>query len=577
MKKEQLKKLISAARGKIEADIVIKNCNVVDVLGGKIILSDIAIVDKYIVGVGKYSGKVEIDGEGLYASAGFIDSHIHIESSYLSPEELGKMIVPLGTTTIIADPHEIVNVCGLDGLEYIESASKNTALNVKVMMPSCVPATPFETSGANILAKDMVGAIRDKSVLGLGEFMNFVGVNNLDDEVLDKLLTSIDEDIVVDGHAPFLTGKDLNGYLVSGIKTDHECATVKEMEEKISAGMYVMLREGSACHDLRNLSKGVNFYNASRCLLCSDDRQPKTILDIGHVNSHIRTLVEEGIDPILAIRMATKNPAECYNLRGEGAICPGYFANIVLFDNLKDFNVKKTFIGGKLVAENGKYLPKVEKADISKVVNKMNVKGFNKEKLSLKIAGDKALTIGICEGGVTTKKEVVKVRTANGEFVFDEKIDAVKVAVVERHKGTGNVAVGLLSHYGIKRGAVALSIAHDSHNIIVVGTSDDDMEFAVNSLISQGGGIVLVDGGEILEAMPMQIAGLMSDKDGRYVDDKLTSLHNVAIEKLGVSSRVEPIMTLCFMSLAVIPEIKITDKGLFDVDKFAFTEVNNIE
>lgn len=576
MEKEKLKKLISVARGITEADTVIKNCNVVDVLDGKIIFADIAIADEYIVGVGKYEGNVEIDGEGLYASAGFIDSHIHIESSYLSPEELAKMIVPLGTTKIIADPHEIVNVCGLNGLEYMLSASKNTVLDVKLMMPSCVPATPFETSGANILASDMKAPIENKKAFGLGEFMNFVGVNNLDDEVLDKLLLAISENIVVDGHAPFLVGKDLNGYLVSGIKTDHECDSVTEMHEKISAGMYVMLREGSACHDLRRLSKGVNSYNASRCLLCSDDRQPKTILKYGHVNSLIKALVEEGIDPILAVRMATKNPAECYNLRGEGAICPGYFANIVLFDNLKDFNVKKTFINGKLVASNGEYLPKIEKADISNVVNKMNVKDFSKEKLALKIKGDKALAIGILEGGVTTKKEVVSVKTKNGYFVYDENIDAVKVAVVERHKGTGNVAVGLLSHYGIKQGAIALSIAHDSHNIIVVGTNDDDMETAVNALISQGGGIVLVLGGKILETMPMPIAGLMSDKDGKYVDEKLTKLHDTAINTLGVNNTVEPVMTLCFMSLAVIPEIKITDKGLFDVDAFEFTSVDNV-
>lgn len=576
MEKEKLKKLISVARGIIKADTVIKNCNVVDVLDGKIIFADIAIADEYIVGVGKYEGNVEIDGEGLYASAGFIDSHIHIESSYLSPEELAKMIVPLGTTKIIADPHEIVNVCGLNGLEYMLSASKNTVLDVKLMMPSCVPATPFETSGANILASDMKAPIENKKAFGLGEFMNFVGVNNLDDEVLDKLLLALSENIVVDGHAPFLVGKDLNGYLVSGIKTDHECDSVTEMHEKISAGMYVMLREGSACHDLRRLSKGVNSYNAGRCLLCSDDRQPKTILKYGHVNSLIKALVEEGIDPILAVRMATKNPAECYNLRGEGAICPGYFANIVLFDNLKDFNVKKTFINGKLVASNGEYLPKIEKADISNVVNKMNVKDFSKGKLALKIKGDKALAIGILEGGVTTKKEVVSVKTQNGYFVYDENIDAVKVAVVERHKGTGNVAVGLLSHYGIKQGAIALSIAHDSHNIIVVGTNDDDMETAVNALISQGGGIVLVLGGKILEAMPMPIAGLMSDKDGKYVDEKLTKLHDTAINTLGVNNTVEPVMTLCFMSLAVIPEIKITDKGLFDVDAFEFTSVDNV-
>lgn len=574
MQKNDLKKLIDVASGKIQADIVIKNCKVVDVYNGIITDGDIAISDNLIAGVGNYEGKEVIDAKGKYASPGFIDSHIHIESSYVSPEELGRLIVPHGTTTIIADPHEIANVCGFTGIDYMLKASERTALDIKMMLPSCVPATPWEHSGAVIEAKDMVEPMKSGKLHGLGEFMNFPGVVEGHDEVLDKILVAAKEGRVIDGHSPGLSGNALNAYAAARIKTDHECATVEDMHDRISRGMYVMLRQGSACQDLRNLAKGVTPFNSNRCLLCADDMQTKTILTVGHLDNSLRICVEEEIDPIIAIRMATLNAAQCYNLEDRGAIAPGLKADIVLFDNLKDFNVDNVLIDGKEVAKSGEYRLPISFYDPSSTKGSFHVKDFSKDKLKLTINSDKAYAINILPGGVVTSKEVVSIhRDENNEFVYNKEEDVVKVAVVERHQNTGNVAVGLLKGYGIKEGAIALSIAHDSHNIIVVGVNDDDMAYAVEELINQGGGIILVKDKEVIESMPMPIAGLMSDKSGEWVADRLASIHEIAHKNLSISDTVEPVMTLCFMSLAVIPELKLTDMGLFDVTEFKFISI----
>ncbi|MGL4773401.1 MAG: adenine deaminase [Clostridium sp.] len=574
MEKKNLKKLIDVAAGRIPADLVIKNCKVVDVYNGIIIEGDIAICDEVIAGVGKYEGEKVIDAKGKFASPGFIDSHIHIESSYVSPEELGRLIVPHGTTTIIADPHEIANVCGFKGINYMLKAAEGTALDIQMMLPSCVPATPFEHSGAVINAKDMEEAIKSSKILGLGEFMNFPGVVYGDDEVLNKLLVAKNEGKVIDGHSPGLKGNDLNAYASAKIRTDHECETVEDMHDRISRGLYVMLRQGSACHNLRTLSKGVTPFNSKRCVLCADDMQPKTILSVGHLNNSLRMCVEEGIDPIIAVQMATLNAAECYGLEDRGAIAPGLRADIVLFDNLKDFNVDNVLIQGKEVASNGVYSLPISLHDIKDTNGSFHVKDFSIDKLKLEINSEKAHAIGILPGGVVTKKEIISVnRNENNEFIYNTNDDVAKVAVVERHQGTGNVAVALLKGYGIKEGAIALSIAHDSHNIIVVGVNDEDMAFAVEELISQGGGIILVKDKKVIESMPMPIGGLMSDQSGEWVDEKLKSIHKIAHEVLNVNETVEPVMTLCFMSLPVIPEIKITDMGLFDVTKFEFISI----
>ena len=573
MKKEELKKLILTASGARKADTVIKNCKVVNVFSGKIIEGDIALCGDQIAGVGDYEGEVEIDAEGRYAVPGFIDSHIHIESSYLSPEELGMLLVPHGGTTIIADPHEIVNVLGIPGLDYMMKAAENTKLDIKYMLPSCVPATPFEHAGAVIDAEDMEDPILRDNILGLGEFMNFPGVVNADDATLDKLMVAKDAGKLIDGHSPGITGKALNAYCAARIRADHECDTIQDFEERLDNGMYVMLRQGSACKNLKSLLPAVTPENSRRVIFCSDDRQPKTILEEGHLDNHLRLCVEEGVDPITAIRMATLNAAECFGLDDRGAIAPGYRADIVLLDDLKDFKADKVWVAGELTADQGKYLPEVIKEDITPVMGSVHLKDFSAEKFKMNLKGNRVHTIEIQPGGVVTKKSVDEIQVKNGEFVFDPGQDIVKVAVVERHQLTGNVACGFLKGYGIKEGAVALSVAHDSHNIIVVGVSDEEMAFAVEALKEQSGGVVLVKDGKVIERMPMPIAGLMSDQSAEWVDAKLTALHEKAYEVLGVNDDVEPVMTLCFMSLAVIPELKLTDEGLFDVTKFAFIDV----
>lgn len=574
MKKEELKKLIDTAAGRIPADLVIKNCKVINVFSGKIVEGDIAVSGGQIAGIGNYEGKEVVDAKGRYAAPGFIDSHIHIESSYVSPEEIGRLLVPHGGTTIIADPHEIVNVCGITGLDYMMEAAKGTALDIQYVLPSCVPATPFEHAGAVINAPEMEEPIKRDGILGLGEFMNFPGVIGADDSVLDKLMVAKEEGKIIDGHGPGIVGNDLNAYAAARILADHECSTVEEMEDRLERGMYILLRQGSACHNLRPLLKGVTPENSRRCLLCSDDRQPKTILHEGHLDNHLRICVEEGLDAVTAIRMATLNAAECFGLKDRGAIAPGYRADIVLLDDLKDFHVDKVWINGEFVAEDGKYLPEIQVHDISSVKGSVIVKDFSAEKFKMHLKSNKVNVIKILPGGVVTAKDTAEIQLdENGEFVRNPEEDIVKVAVVERHQGTGNVACGFLKGYGIKAGAVALSIAHDSHNIIVVGVSDEEMEFAVNSLIVQEGGMVLVKEGKVLESMPMPIAGLMSDQSGEWVDEKLTAIHAKAYEELGIAGDVEPVMTLCFMSLAVIPEIKLTDMGLFDVTTFSFIPV----
>ncbi|MCR5724882.1 MAG: adenine deaminase [Treponema sp.] len=575
MEKEYLLKNIQASKGAEPADVVIKNCQVVNVLSSEIKKGDIAVTNGIITGVGEYSGKTEIDGTGLYAIPGLIESHIHIESSFVTPEEFGRMIVPFGTTTVIADPHEITNVCGITGFLYMLEAAKNTALDIKYMVPSCVPATSFETSGATLGSAEIEKLIECPDVLGLGEFMNYVGVLNGDDEVLRKILLAKAHGKIIDGHAPGVTGKDRQAYICSGVKTDHECSTIQEMKESIQNGMYVELRNGSACHDLENLIPGITKENSRRLLLCSDDRQPVTFKTCGDLNSHLQLCVEKGIDPITAVQMGSLNAAECYHLYDRGAIAPGYRADIVLVGDLKSFEAKKVFIQGELVAENGAYLKDVKRVPISAVSGSVTVKDFSKDRLKIRLSDRKeTCTVHVIElspRSIVTKNALAEVDTAeDGTFTFDGTRDIAKIAVIERHHKTGNVGLALLKNYGIKDGAIAITIAHDSHNIICVGTDDTQMETAVNELVRQNGGIVLVHQNQVIERLELPVAGLMSDKDWRWVEEKLARINSSAFEVLGIHRNIEPISTLCFMALPVIPELKVTDKGLFDVNEFKF-------
>ncbi len=574
MEKNYLNLLIDVAAGRKKADLVIKNCKVVNVYTGAILEKNIAICGGLIAGIGDYEGEAEVDANGSYAIPGLIESHMHIESTFLTPEDLGCMIVPHGTTTIIADPHEIVNVCGVDGFEYMVEAAKGTDLDIKIQIPSCVPCTSFEHSGA-IIDSDVIEKLTThEGAFGIGELMNFPGVIFNDEEVTKKIVIAKNADKIIDGHAPGLSGNELNAYVAAGVKTDHECSTVEEMIEKINLGMYIQLRQGSACHNLRTLLKGVTATNSRRCLLCSDDRQPKDIFEKGDLDDHLRICVEAGIDPITAIQMATINSAECYGLTDRGAIAPGLRGDIVLLNNLKEFTVEKVFIQGKLAADKNTYLGKYKSAPIDKVASSVHVKDLTMEKLNLNSKSTKVKVIDIVEGDVVTKLGTAEVSlTTDGDFIFNENQDIVKIVIVERHQMTGNVAVGLLRGYGIKKGAVAQTIAHDSHNIVAVGVDNAEIMAAIQEIIRINGGVTVVEDGKAIESMPLPIGGLMSDKGGEWVAEKLNCIQNMLHKDFKVNEGVEPLMTLAFMSLPVIPEVKITDMGLFDVTKFEFTSI----
>lgn len=576
MDKKALVNLIDVAAGRKKADIVLKNGKIVDVYQQKIMDGDVAIVDGKIAGVGEeYDGVKVIDVDGQYITPGLIDPHMHVESSYVTPEEFGRLLTPLGTTTVMADPHEIVNVKGLPALDYMIEAAKQTALDIQYMMPSCVPATNMENAGAIVTAKDMEAPLKDGQTAGLAEFMDFPGVIHADDGVMDKIITAKNLDKRIDGHAPMVSGKSLNAYIAAGIENDHECSTVAELEERIRLGMYVFLREGSVTQNVRTLLKGVTPENTRRCVLSGDDVQAKTMLEKGHLDHAIRICVEEGIPALQAIQMATLNAAECCELKDRGAIAPGLRADILVVRNLEAFDVTKTYIEGQLVAEDGEYNLPIEKADSSSMENSVHLKGFSIERLALPLTSNKARAIEVMQTEVLTNEAIVDVvRDDAGNFVYQADKDVTKIAIVERHQLTGNVFVGLLKDYGIKQGAIAISIAHDSHNLVVTGTNDDDMAIAIETLQAQDGGVVLIHDGKVIESMPLKVAGLMSTASGREVTEQLQKVNKAAYDVLGISTEVNPIMTLSFMSLSVIPTLKITDLGLVHVNEGVFTSVS---
>ncbi len=577
MNKLTAKDLINASMGRENCDLVIRNAKVVDVCGSTVYKADVYVKDGYIVGFdqGRKADK-EIDAGGRYLVPGFIDSHCHIESSHLSPSEFSNAILPCGTTTVIADPHEIANVAGLNAMEYMLSSAKDAVLDIYYMFPSCVPCTFFEHSGAILNAKEIEQLIDNDRILGLGEMMNYVGVVGADETILDKLETCYSRKKIIDGHIPSIQGQGLDAYLSAGIQTDHECETPEELQEKVRKGMYVLLRQGTVCRNVIQLLPGVTDTNYRRCLFCTDDRQPQSITREGHINYGVNLAISHGLDPLKAIACATINAAECYRLYDRGMIAPGKRADFFLTDTIEEIKPVKVFVKGEEVAENGKIIKRSPHVEPFGVKGSVKVKDLSLKTFSLPLKSDKVRVIDILPGGVVTGKgEAVVKRDENGEWVHDPNEDILKVTVIERHNGTGYHASALIRGYGIKHGAIADTIAHDSHNIIVVGDNDSDMLKAVEQLIKMGGGITVFKDGKELASHPLEIGGLMTDLPVDEVVKCLDELHDAVEHNMeGMNPEIDPFMTLCFMALPVIPSYKVTDCGLFDVTEFKFVDVS---
>jgi len=559
-----LEKKIALARGEGKVDLLLSNCRMVNVFSGRVERTSVAIAGDIIIGIGDYRAKKVIDLNGAHLAPGFMDAHVHIESSMVTVPEYARAVVPHGTTTVIIDPHEIANIFGVNGIRYMINSSKGCPLNVFIMLSSCVPATEFETSGADLTSQDLAFLWGEEQVLGLAEMMNYPGVLNRDPEVMAKIRAAGGSPI--DGHAPGLSGKDLNAYIVAGIRSDHECSTLSEAREKLARGMFIMLREGTAAKNLKALLPLCTPRTCSRCLLATDDRHPGDLIAEGHIDFMIRTAIRAGIDPVDAIRMGTLNTALYFGLSHLGAVAPGYQADLVVFDNFKNFQVERVFKSGCQVARKEKLTLKGWEPKLPHLRGSVNVDWLGLGEFSIKAKDGKAKVIGVVPGELITKKLMLSMKTKDGFAISDPRRDILKIAVIERHTASGRVGLGFVRGFGLRSGALASSVAHDSHNIIVVGTDDSDMMTAVIEIVRRGGGQVVVDHDEIKAALPLPIAGLISPKPLPEVRRAITRL-NKAAHDLG-SSLKDPFMTLSFMALPPIPALKITDKGLVDAVEF---------
>lgn len=553
-------RIIAAAAGREKADLVLKSAKYLNVFSNEFLCGDIAVANGLIAGVGKYDGKTEIDVSGKLVLPGFIDAHIHLESSMVTPAEFAKAVVAHGTTTVITDPHEITNVMGIDGVEYMIQASQNLPIDVHFMMPSCVPATEIDESGAELDCKDIDLYLDNKKVLGLAEMMNYVGVINGDKNVLSKIVTSQAHHKKIDGHAPELSGNDLNAYIAAGVYSDHECSTFENALEKLRKGQFIMIREGTAAHNLKALMPLLTQQYYSRCMFATDDKHPSDLLHGGHIDYIVKQALKNGADPIVALKTATHHAARYFLLNNKGAIASGYLADIVVVDNLEDFNVETVFKRGKLVFDG-----EVKDFSAPTVDEKLAEKCFDTFHLdsvtpsSFKVDGKLGL-IGLVGGELLTRN----LGTADK---IDVENDILKIACIERHKGTNHIGVGYVKGYSLKSGAVATSVAHDSHNIITVGCNDDDIAVAVNAIKDSKGGIAVVENGKIKALLELPIAGLMSDEPLTTVNEKLENAKLSAYE-LGADKSIDPFMTLSFLSLPVIPSLRITTKGVFDAENW---------
>jgi len=562
----KIEDLIKTAKGDEPADLLLTNAQIINVFSGEILRDSIAVKDGYIAGIGDYDALKTMDMQDKFIAPGLIDAHVHIESSMVCASEFARAIIPKGTTTVVADPHEIANVWGAAGIEYMLNASEHLPMNILFTLPSCVPATQMETSGAKLGAEDLKKFFSHERIVALAEMMNFPGVINCDPEVMSKIKLAGKYRKPVEGHSPGLSGKGLNAYLCPGISSDHECTTIEESYEKLRNGMHIMIREGTGAKNLSDLLPLVNSKTAGRIMWCTDDRHPDDINDEGHIDYIIRRAIQYGIDPITAIRIGTINVAQYFNLRHIGAIAPGRRADFIIIGNLNRFDIQQVYTQGRLAAENGRMVREIPTDASFDAFSQIKI---DPEKLDFKItaAGRRIKVIELVPKQIITRQILMPAKIEENLAVADPSRDLLKIAVVERHKGTGDIGKGFVKGFGLQKGALASSVAHDSHNIIVVGAADNDMKAAVKGVVESNGGFVVACDGKIKARLPLPIAGLMSTEPLAQVRKQIDNLID-AVKILGCNV-VDPFMTLSFLALPVIPELKLTDQGLFDVIRFS--------
>ena len=551
-------RIIAAAAGREPADLVLKNATFVNVFSNELSTMDIAVAEGLIVGMGSSQGRSEVDCTGKIVLPGFLDAHIHLESSLVSPTEFVKAVLPHGTTTVVTDPHEIANVMGTDGIEYMLQATEDLPVDVRFMLPSCVPATPLDESGAILDYRAIDSFYDHPRVQGLAEMMNFVGAINGDEQTVEKIVAAQAHHKKIDGHAPDLQGNDLNAYIAAGVYSDHECHDVKDAIAKLERGQFIMIREGTAARNLEALMPLLTGKYADRCMFCTDDKHPNDLLEKGHIDYIVKKAISLGADPITAVKVACHNAARYFLLNNRGGISPGYLADFVIIDNFQDFNIEQVYKKGVLMVDHGEIQdfpsPEIEPYLVERAHKTFHVAALTAEDFAEKRPRG---IIGMVDGEITTVDAGYSDR-------IDVEYDVLKIAVVERHKNTHHIGIGYIQGYGLKSGAVATSISHDSHNIIVVGTNETDMAAAVNRVVELNGGIVVWDGGQSVAEVPLAIAGIMSDEPLVTVNEKLETAKDAA-HKLGVNPGIDPFMTLSFMALPVIPSLRITTRGVFDV------------
>ena len=568
---------IKAANKEIPCDLVIKNISVIDVFQCSSFICDVAIKNGFIVGLGDYSGNIEVNGTGKFICPGLIDSHAHIESSMLTPNEYYKTALLHGVTSLIADPHEIANVLGQAGIKFMIDSAQNIPFDFYFMLPSCVPSTPFENSGAVLTSSDLKDFYSNSKVLGLAEVMDYPSVANCNDDMINKLYDAISNNSIIDGHGAGLNSHSINVYSTANIKTDHECATYEQLIDRVRRGIYVLMREGTVAKNLNELIKGASIFNSRRICLCTDDKHIDDLAHNGSIDTSIKMCIKGGLAPEIAIQMATLNAAECYNLKNKGAIAPSYVADFLILDSLEEFKINSVYKNGKLVVSNNILINDIKYSNVyPSLSNSIKLPTLTKNTLKIDVKNKSILNVIEL---IPNKLESNHLKLDISKLNFDDEFisltttdNLLKIAVIERHKNTGNVGVGVLKGLNLKSGAIATTIAHDSHNLIVCGTNDADMLFAVEELKKINGGIIIVKDGTVLASVSLEIGGIITARNSDDVISDLDKLHD-ALKIIAPDITFNPFLTLSFLSLPVIPDIKITDKGLFDVKNFNFIDV----